>query len=189
MLELWLRQAGSAQPDRSFPMFRSEFTQSGFGLFEKIVGTGGVVRLIPAPGTGGEEPQVLRRNERLGAQPKAMQGLATSRARAANSAGRLPRTTGPTRWPRCSTSWALARTMAASCRWQGRTGRKAGRRSAHPRRRAAGPDRQGRASSCAGSSISRSMNGTRRTRRSNSATTRSRCRRAGWTRCAIGRTR
>ncbi|MEL0250464.1 MAG: amino acid--tRNA ligase-related protein, partial [Novosphingobium sp.] len=28
-----------------------EFTQSGFGLFEKIVGTGGVVRLIPAPGT------------------------------------------------------------------------------------------------------------------------------------------
>ena len=31
----------------------SEFTQSGFGLFEKIVATGGVVRLIPAPETAG----------------------------------------------------------------------------------------------------------------------------------------
>ena len=29
----------------------SHFEQSGFGLFEKIVGTGGVVRVIPAPGT------------------------------------------------------------------------------------------------------------------------------------------
>ncbi|OYW49383.1 MAG: aspartate--tRNA ligase [Novosphingobium sp. 28-62-57] len=46
---------GSDKPDLRNPIIISdvsdEFTQSGFGLFEKIVGTGGVVRLIPAPGT------------------------------------------------------------------------------------------------------------------------------------------
>ena len=46
---------GSDKPDLRNPIIISdvseEFTQSGFGLFEKIVGGGGVVRLIPAPGT------------------------------------------------------------------------------------------------------------------------------------------
>jgi aspartyl-tRNA synthetase len=46
---------GSDKPDLRNPLVISdvsaEFTQSGFGLFEKIVGTGGVVRLIPAPNT------------------------------------------------------------------------------------------------------------------------------------------
>lgn len=46
---------GSDKPDLRNPIIISdvseEFTQSGFGLFEKIVGTGGVVRLIPAPNT------------------------------------------------------------------------------------------------------------------------------------------
>ncbi|MFN4222561.1 MULTISPECIES: aspartate--tRNA ligase [Novosphingobium] len=46
---------GSDKPDLRNPIIISdvseEFAQSGFGLFEKIVGTGGVVRLIPAPGT------------------------------------------------------------------------------------------------------------------------------------------
>jgi aspartyl-tRNA synthetase len=46
---------GTDKPELRNPLIirdvTSEFTQSGFGLFEKIVGTGGVVRLIPAPNT------------------------------------------------------------------------------------------------------------------------------------------
>ena len=46
---------GSEKPDLRNPLLLSdvsgEFTQSGFGLFEKIVGSGGVVRVIPAPNT------------------------------------------------------------------------------------------------------------------------------------------
>lgn len=46
---------GSDKPDLRNPLIISDvsehFTQSGFGLFEKIVGSGGVVRAIPAPNT------------------------------------------------------------------------------------------------------------------------------------------
>ncbi len=46
---------GTDKPDLRNPLIvrdvTAEFTSSGFGLFEKIVGGGGVVRLIPAPGT------------------------------------------------------------------------------------------------------------------------------------------
>ena len=46
---------GSDKPDLRNPLIirdvTDEFTQSGFGLFEKIVGSGGKVRLIPAPAT------------------------------------------------------------------------------------------------------------------------------------------
>lgn len=46
---------GSDKPDLRNPLIISDvsshFTSSGFGLFEKIVGSGGVVRAIPAPGT------------------------------------------------------------------------------------------------------------------------------------------
>ena len=46
---------GSDKPDLRNPLLiidvSSHFTTSGFGLFEKIVGGGGVVRAIPAPGT------------------------------------------------------------------------------------------------------------------------------------------
>ena len=46
---------GSDKPDLRNPLLISDvshhFTQSGFGLFEKIVGSGGVVRAIPAPNT------------------------------------------------------------------------------------------------------------------------------------------
>lgn len=46
---------GSDKPDLRNPLIISDvsahFTQSGFGLFEKIVGSGGVVRAIPAPET------------------------------------------------------------------------------------------------------------------------------------------
>ncbi|MEM6907808.1 MAG: aspartate--tRNA ligase [Pseudomonadota bacterium] len=46
---------GTDKPDLRNPLIISDvtshFTQSGFGLFEKIVGSGGVVRVIPAPRT------------------------------------------------------------------------------------------------------------------------------------------
>ncbi|HEX5644083.1 MAG TPA: aspartate--tRNA ligase [Erythrobacter sp.] len=46
---------GTDKPDLRNPLVISDvsqhFVQSGFGLFEKIVGSGGVVRAIPAPGT------------------------------------------------------------------------------------------------------------------------------------------
>ncbi len=48
---------GTDKPDLRNPLIirdvTSEFVGSGFGLFDKIVGTGGVVRLIPAPNTAG----------------------------------------------------------------------------------------------------------------------------------------
>jgi len=46
---------GTDKPDLRNPLLISDvshhFEQSGFGLFEKIVGAGGVVRAVPAPGT------------------------------------------------------------------------------------------------------------------------------------------
>ena len=46
---------GSDKPDLRNPIVITDvsahFTASGFGLFERIVGSGGVVRAIPAPGT------------------------------------------------------------------------------------------------------------------------------------------
>ncbi|OCC24885.1 aspartate--tRNA ligase [Croceicoccus estronivorus] len=46
---------GTDKPDLRNPLIISDvtkhFEQSGFGLFEKIVGSGGVVRVIPAPNT------------------------------------------------------------------------------------------------------------------------------------------
>ncbi len=46
---------GSDKPDLRNPLIISDvtshFEQSGFGLFERIVGSGGVVRVIPAPNT------------------------------------------------------------------------------------------------------------------------------------------
>ncbi|WP_296678784.1 aspartate--tRNA ligase [Novosphingobium sp.] len=48
---------GTDKPDLRNPLIirdvTAEFTASGFGLFEKIVGGGGSVRLIPAPNTAG----------------------------------------------------------------------------------------------------------------------------------------
>jgi len=50
-----MRKYGTDKPDLRNPLIISDvshhFTQSGFGLFEKIVASGGVVRAIPAPGT------------------------------------------------------------------------------------------------------------------------------------------
>ncbi len=48
---------GTDKPDLRNPLIvrdvTEEFRSSGFGLFERIVGDGGTVRLVPAPGTAG----------------------------------------------------------------------------------------------------------------------------------------
>ena len=53
-----LLKYGTDKPDLRNPLVirdvTDEFRQSGFGLFEKIVGGGGVVRAIPAPNTAGK---------------------------------------------------------------------------------------------------------------------------------------
>ena len=63
---------GSDKPDLRNPIIihdvGSHFEKSGFGLFEKIVGGGGTVRAIPVARHRREEPQILRRHERMGAQ-------------------------------------------------------------------------------------------------------------------------
>ncbi|MGH6785749.1 MAG: aspartate--tRNA ligase [Novosphingobium sp.] len=50
-----MRDYGTDKPDLRNPLLirdvTEEFRQSGFGLFEKIVGSGGAVRLVPAPNT------------------------------------------------------------------------------------------------------------------------------------------
>ena len=61
-----------------------------------------------------EEPQVLRRDERLGARAKAMPASATSPARAASSAARSPRTMAKPACRRSTTRSASAPTTAAS---------------------------------------------------------------------------
>ena len=52
-----LLKYGSDKPDLRNPLLITDvtdaFRDSGFGLFAKIVASGGVVRAIPAPGTGG----------------------------------------------------------------------------------------------------------------------------------------
>ena len=88
---------GSDKPDLRNPILISDvsdhFRGSGFGLFARIVEGGGVGPRHPGARHRREEPQILRRHERLGARPKAMPASATSPRRAASSAARSPRIT------------------------------------------------------------------------------------------------
>ena len=136
---------GTDKPDLRNPLIihdvTEHFAQSGFGLFEKIVGGGGVVRADPGAGHRRQEPQVLRRHERLGAQRR------PCRARLCHPQGRRirrpdrqePRRGRHGRAVRRAGPWPRRRLLLR--RRQGSAGRQAGRRCAHPRRRAARPDR------------------------------------------------
>ena len=70
---------GTDKPDLRNPLIipdvTSHFEKSGFGLFEKIVGCGRRGARDPGAGDRREEPQVLRRHERLGARAKGIAGL------------------------------------------------------------------------------------------------------------------
>jgi aspartyl-tRNA synthetase len=76
---------GSDKPDLRNPLIirdvTSEFTASGFGLFEKIVGSGGVVRLIPAPNTAEKSRKFFdEMNEWARSEGHAGLGYATRKA-------------------------------------------------------------------------------------------------------------
>ncbi|MEQ1497892.1 MAG: aspartate--tRNA ligase [Novosphingobium sp.] len=76
---------GTDKPDLRNPLIirdvTSEFTASGFGLFEKIVGEGGVVRLIPAPNTAEKSRKFFdEMNEWARSEGHAGLGYATRKA-------------------------------------------------------------------------------------------------------------
>ena len=76
---------GSDKPDLRNPLIirdvTSEFVSSGFGLFEKIVGSGGVVRLIPAPNTAEKSRKFFdEMNEWARSEGHAGLGYATRKA-------------------------------------------------------------------------------------------------------------
>ena len=76
---------GSDKPDLRNPLIirdvTTEFAASGFGLFEKIVGSGGVVRLIPAPNTAEKSRKFFdEMNEWARSEGHAGLGYATRKA-------------------------------------------------------------------------------------------------------------
>ena len=76
---------GSDKPDLRNPLIirdvTGEFAASGFGLFEKIVGSGGVVRLIPAPNTAEKSRKFFdEMNEWARSEGHAGLGYATRKA-------------------------------------------------------------------------------------------------------------
>ena len=76
---------GTDKPDLRNPLLirdvTSEFEASGFGLFEKIVGSGGVVRLIPAPNTADKSRKFFdEMNEWARSEGHAGLGYATRKA-------------------------------------------------------------------------------------------------------------
>jgi aspartyl-tRNA synthetase len=76
---------GSDKPDLRNPLIirdvTDEFASSGFGLFEKIVGSGGVVRLIPAPNTAEKSRKFFdEMNEWARSEGHAGLGYATRKA-------------------------------------------------------------------------------------------------------------
>ena len=109
---------GTDKPDLRNPLLITDvgehFSGSGFGLFAGIVEKGGVVRAVPAPGHRREEPQVLRRHERVGAERR------LRRPRLCDPQGRRvgrPDRQEPRRGghePRSPRRWASAPTTASS---------------------------------------------------------------------------
>ena len=87
---------GSDKPDLRNPILISDvsehFRGSGFGLFDKLVSEGQVVRAIPAPNTA-DKSRTFFDDMNNWPVPRGMPGWATSRRRAASSAGRSRRTT------------------------------------------------------------------------------------------------
>ncbi len=76
---------GTDKPDLRNPLIirdvTGEFAASGFGLFEKIVGSGGVVRLIPAPNTAEKSRKFFdEMNEWARSEGHAGLGYATRKA-------------------------------------------------------------------------------------------------------------
>jgi len=165
---------GSDKPDLRNPLLISDvaehFTTSGFGLFEKIVAGGGTVPRDPRAGHGGQEPQVLRRHERVGAQAKATPGLGYVTCKQGEFGGPIAKNHGTEGMEALYAALGLGPDdglfFAAGKPEQAA---KLAGLAPHARRRAARASSTRTASNCAGSSISRSTNGTRTPRRSSFA--------------------
>ena len=142
---------GSDKPDLRNPILivrrrRTISRARASACSPRIVEGGGVVRAIPAPGHRREEPQILRRHERLGARAKAMPASATSPARAASAGGPIAKNHGEE-----ATRKLIAEALGLGpddgiffAAGKEDAGGQARRRRPHPRRRAARPDRGGR---------------------------------------------
>ena len=138
--QIRLRQARSAQSDPDLRRLEP-FRRLGLRPVRRIVEGGGVVRAIPAPGTAGEEPQILRRHERMGARRRPCrprlhhpEGRRVRRPdRQESRRGGDPRADRRAR-PRPRRRPVLRRRQA-------RSGRQARRRGPHPGRGGARPDR------------------------------------------------
>ena len=139
---------GSDKPDLRNPLLIRDvgehFVGSGFGLFAGLVDKGMVVRAVAAPEHRREEPQILRRHERMGARRRLCRPrLCHPQGRRMGRADRQePRHRGHGQARR--RRWASAPTTASSsppARKPRRPSSPAWRAPASPRAR---PDREGR---------------------------------------------
>ncbi|MEY3941085.1 MAG: aspartate--tRNA ligase, partial [Pseudomonadota bacterium] len=158
---------GTDKPDLRNPLIihnvTGHFTKSGFGLFERIVEGGGVVRAIPAPKTAEKSRKFFDDMNELAAP--------------------LPRTMATKACRRCTTPSALVPTMVASLQ-RARKSKPLSWRV--PRAHAPVSSLislKKTHSAFAGSSTSRFMNGARKTRRSILPTTHFRCHKAALRLC------
>ncbi len=138
---------GSDKPDLRNPLIISDvtshFEQSGFGLFEKIVGSGGKVRVIPAPNTADKSRKFFDDMNNW-ARQEGFAGLGYVTRKGGEFGGPIAKNHGPERMEELYDELGLGRRRRAVLRrGQGKGRGQAGRRGAHPRGRRAGPDRTG----------------------------------------------
>jgi aspartyl-tRNA synthetase len=176
---------GSDKPDLRNPLIISDvshhFTASGFGLFEKIVGSGGVVRAIPAPNTAEKSRKFFdEMNDWARAEGHAGLGYVTRKG--GEFGGPIAKNHGAEGMEKLYAELGLGENdglfFAAGKVEQ------AAKLAGAARTRVGnllGLIDEGRYDLCWIVDFP-STNGTKTPRRSNSATTRSRCRRAGWRR-------
>ena len=177
---------GSDKPDLRNPILIADvgghFTGSGFGLFAKIVEGGGIVRAIPAPGTA-EKSRKFFDDMNEWARGEGFAGLGYATRKAGEWGGPIAKNHGTEGMDTLADELGLgpddgiffaAGKEAEAARLAGLARTRVGEQL--------GLIDRGRASTSAGSSTSRCSNIMTSRRRSTSATTPSRCRRASWKR-------
>ncbi len=187
--EIRHRQAGPAQPDRDagchrdLPRLRLQGVRTHPGDEPEGGGVGD-------PGADRRQPRVLRPDEFMGAgrgtaRPR-LHFLCRRERRRHRARARSPTMSDRSAPSRCASNSSLkAGDAVFFVAGEPATFREVRRACAHQDRRRSQPDRRRTVSSSAGSSIFRCSNGTRKTRRSTSRTTRSRCR--TWSRTSFSR--
>ena len=100
---------GSDKPDLRNPLIISDVTEhfekSGFGLFEKIVGGGGRVRVIPAPNTH-EKSRKFFDDMNDWARREGFAGLGYVTRKGGEFGGPIAKNHGPRAWKSSMPSWA-----------------------------------------------------------------------------------